>query len=147
MRTFALALLLTVGLAACGIEPAAVVRAYEQVQWHELGIEDYRIVFVVQNLNGMGGSPGDGVFDVTVEGGEVARCRVEPVSGGSEDDCAPTMRDPVDKLFGFLDRHEPEYTTVSYSSELHIPEQIEYDVPNIADEEYRLSVSEFERLD
>jgi len=46
-----------------------------------------------------------------------------------------------------LARFQPDYTTVSYDPTHHFPASIDYDEPNVADEEYRIRVSDFEVLD
>ncbi len=49
----------------------------QSTRWADLGIGDYRIVYEIRNLNGMGGGGRDGRFDVTVHDGKVAECTVE----------------------------------------------------------------------
>jgi len=67
----------------------------EQAKWEALGIADYRMAYSVHNLNGMGGSPGDGDYEMTVAGGKVISCTVEHGYGGSTAGCNGAVPEPV----------------------------------------------------
>ncbi|MGI8516954.1 MAG: DUF6174 domain-containing protein [Acidimicrobiia bacterium] len=116
----------------------------ERTQWESLGIDNYRIVYSVHHLNGMGGLAGDGTYHVTVKDGVVIACQLEEVQPG--DRCDPDMSLPVDDLFSQVNRVGP-FTTVQFHPEWHIPESIVYDEPGVADEEYTMRLLEFEALD
>ena len=117
-------------------------------EWNSLGITDYDIVYSIRNLNGMGGSPGDGVYSVVVRDGAVIECSVEEAPFGDSGDCvdmfpaAAPYPTPVDMLLGRLVSWQPAFTTVRYNSE-SVPVYIYYDEPDMADEEYAIRVIKF----
>lgn len=117
-----------------------------QALWEQADISDYRIVYEIRNLNGMGGSPGDGRFEVTVREGRVTECRTEGPSDHSDGFCDGSVPDPIDLPFSRLADFDTDHTAVQFNPDWHFPESIDYDAPNTADEEYRIRVHEFEVL-
>lgn len=120
-----------------------------QEEWDRLGITDYRIVYSIHNLNGMGGSPGDGLFSVVVQDGKVTECEYEPSPSSGSNGCSVLLQagpspTPVGILFARLASWEPAFTIVEYDPELPLPVRIDYDEPGFADEEYKIRVIEFE---
>lgn len=127
------------------VEPSPLY-ADEQSAWRQAGINSYRIQFSMRNLNGMGGSSGDGRFDVTVRDNRRTECTAEDTLDQSRGFCDSAIPDPVSFLFSRLAVFNPDYTRVVFDSEWHFPELIEYDEPGSVDEEYRIRVHEFEEL-
>ena len=117
----------------------------ERAQWESLGIDNYRMVYSVHHDNGMGGALGDGIYRVTVKDSVVIDCRLE--EGLPGDRCGVDMSLPVDILFSWVDGVDPAFTTVQFHPEWHFPETIVFDEPGMADEEYTISLLEFEELD
>jgi len=117
-----------------------------QALWEAAGISDYRIVYEIRNLNGMGGSPGDGRFEVLVREGRVTECRSEGPNDNSYGFCDGAVPDPIDLLFSRLAVFDPDHVVVQFNADWYFPESMDYDVPNSADEEYRIRVHEFEVL-
>ena len=120
--------------------------AANQAHWRSLGIDDYRIVFERRNLNGMGGSSGDGIVTATVAGGEMTECIEDEIALAGFGPCQFIESTPVDKLFEWLNAFDPEYTNVEYEPEFGFPVLITFDIPDAADEEYRITVRSFRRL-
>jgi len=118
-------------------------------EWNSLGITDYEIVYSIRNLNGMGGSPGDGVYSVVVHDGVAIECSVEEAPLDGSGDCvfmlaaATPYPAPVDMLFGRLASWDSAFTTVRYNLE-SVPVYIYYDEPDLVDEEYAIRVIEFQ---
>jgi len=120
-----------------------------QEEWDRLGITDYRIVYSINNLNGMGGSRGDGLYSVVVQDGKVTECEYEPSPSSGPNGCSVLLQagpspTPVGILFARLASWEPAFTIVEYDPELPLPVRIDYDEPGFADEEYKIRVIEFE---
>jgi len=116
--------------------------------WRDNGPSDYRIIYSVRNLNGIGGGSEDGVFDVTVREGRVVECVAEADRlPSSQAECSQPVPDPISVLFSWLARFNPEHTTVDYHAEWQFPTEIDYDDPDGVDEEHRIRVHRFEVLD
>ncbi len=116
--------------------------------WRQNGPEDYRIVYSRANLNGMGGSPGDGVFEVVVRHGKVAECVAQMNRRpSSQTECRPAVSDPISILFSWLATLNPNHTDVNYHPEWQFPTEAFYDDPNSVDEETRIRVHLFEVLE
>lgn len=62
------------------------------------------------------------------------------------DRCHPDMSLPVGILFSWVDGVDA-FTTFQFHPESHIPETVLFDEPGVADEEYTISLLEFEELD
>jgi len=146
-------------------ESAAPVDA-QRTAWEALDIIDYRIRYEIRNLNGVGGSPGDGTFDVTVRDGFVTDCTISEGFQSEDGSCdlarfgAASLSElplPIDTLFSRVKAFElarssagldgtdaVTFTVVRYDPTWHFPSTIQYDDPEIADEEYRITVQRFE---
>jgi hypothetical protein len=111
--------------------------------WEALGIDDYRITYTIRNPNGMGGSGYDGIYDVVVEDGVVVACTLEDAGWPHLNHCGDRPEVPVDVLFGWVDRLDPEFTEVRYDPELHLPRRIDHDDPVSFDEEYFIRILQF----
>lgn len=114
----------------------------QQAAWEALAIDDYRMVYWVQNLNGMGGSDGDGTYTLTVVDDLIASCELEPNFEG--DDCDHMVGFEDSALFDWATRFDPTHTVISYNPEWHLPSRISYDDPEWVDEEYVVELLEFE---
>jgi hypothetical protein len=117
--------------------------------WKALGIDDYRISFSIQNLNGMGEGEHN-VYSFEVRYGEIANCRVEPLDGpvdraGLCNDLAfAPGYSPVVYLFSRLNQFDPRYTSVIYDPQWHLPTHVSYDRPDVVDEEMEIELLLFE---
>ena len=116
-------------------------------EWDRLGVDNYRITYSVHNLNGVDGSPGDGVYTVVVFEGKVTECTLAPGRRGDNTECLQTTfgygQLPSDVLFNWVDLFEPGYTVVRYHPDVFLPILINYDRPTVADEEYEIKLIEF----
>ncbi len=154
---------------APGPEPSQESAAPLDVQraaWEALNIVDYRIRYEIRNLNGMGGSPGDGTYDVTVRDGFVTDCTISEGFQSEDGTCdlahfgaasTSELALPIDILFSRVKAFEvaqslagsdgtdaARFTVVQYDPTWHFPSTIAYDDPEFADEEYRITVQGFE---
>ncbi len=135
------------------LPPSLATLEEHRVLWDESGIGDYRVVFEVRNLNGMGGSPDDGVFDVTVRSGETISCEMTKGWNGAEGTCpaawGPGGLTPVAALFSRIlswSSVDPSFVSVTYSSSFGFPWYIGYDDPGFVDEEYSIRVRTLDAL-
>ena len=95
------------------------------------------------NLNGMGGSPGDGTYTLTVVDGLIESCELEP-RADERQDCEDFVGSPDPTLFSWAKPFEAEHTTIRFDPEWHQPSRISYDDPENIDEEYVVELIEFE---
>ena len=118
------------------------------VFWRESGPASYDIVYSMQNLNGMGGGPGDGIFEVTVRDGKVVECVAKlNRAPASQTECRPAVSDPIGVLFHRLAQFNADHTAVTYHPDWRFPTEIFYDDPNSIDEETLIRVHRFELLE
>ena len=116
--------------------------------WKENAPENYEIVYSMENLNGMGGGPGDGVFEVAVRNGQVVECDAQMNwQPSSQVKCRPAVSDPIAILFFWLAQFNDEHTQVTYDPEWQFPIEAFYDDPNSVDEETRIRVHRFEVIE
>lgn len=134
--------LFLLALVGCSVQQALLTEA--RADWDDAGIDSYHIVYEVRNLNGMGGSPGDGRFDVTLVDGSVTECEVTGAPREEDGSCIGRVSDPVWRLFNYAESFDGAHTNLRLSEEWPIPVLIEYDEPDSADEEYRIKVHLFE---
>jgi hypothetical protein len=113
--------------------------------WERLGINSYRIVFSRSNLNGMGGSSGDGTYTVTVEEGQVTECHLDPALKGEE--CPDRFGAPADWLFGWALAFDRAHLEISFDPVWHLPRRMLFDIPGVADEEISIRVIYFTVLE
>ncbi len=115
--------------------------------WTARGLGDYRLRYRVENLNGMGGGPKDGIYDATVHDGTVTECTItdSPVfDDGSS--CLGSGQGTVEALFRWVDLFDPDHTDLRLDPEWGFPTFIHFDVPDLADEEMIIDVLDFQPL-
>ena len=123
--------------------PSAALRE----RWEARGLDDYHLRYEARNLNGMGGSLDDGVYDAVVRDGTVVSCTITDSPGHDDgSSCVGSGQGSVETLFGWLDRFPPEFTTVELDPTWGFPRSISFDQPGYADEEFLVAVVEFEPL-
>jgi len=113
--------------------------------WEQNAPRNYEIVYSRENLNGMGGGAGDGIFEVVVRDGEVVECAAQMNRGSaSQVRCRPAVADPIGILFFWLAQLNADHTEVTYHPEWRFPMDVFYDDPDSVDEETRIRVHRFE---
>jgi hypothetical protein len=116
--------------------------------WKQNAPDNYEIVYSRANLNGMGGSSGDGIFEVTVRDGKVVECVAQMNrQPSSQTECRPAVSDPISILFFWLAGLSPDHTEVTYDPVWRFPTEAFYDDPNGVDEETLIRVHRFEVLE
>ncbi len=147
---------MTMFVASCTQTSTATTQIYGSAdpltvreEWDRLGIVDYRLVYSIRNINGMGGSPGDGLYSFVVRDGDVTECGFESSQPSGYDACVALSQigpgwSPIETLFARLVSSDPAFFTVEYHATLPLPVRIDYDDPATADEEYEIRVIEFQ---
>ena len=117
-------------------------------EWAGRGIDDYTLSVSISNLNGMGGSDHDGLYTFEVRDGQVTECVVTELGENAAlaENICDTVTSPVDFLFSWTERFDPQHTTVDYDTETHLPLKVFYDDPETVDEEYSIRLVRFEEV-